>query len=226
MKRNILEKVMFVLVFAVCFCMICSISDSFAAPKEKAVKATPEGKFTALNPVAYMPEIDQIPLAPRVSDLNGKTVYIVTSMPHGGSGFDAFLEKVGKELKKKFPTINVVHLNRGDSYMSADDPKQRGEIESKAAAYIYGGNPTGTITQSAFTFTTKLEKAGKPGMVVIYDNLKEVADKTRLVSGCPVRYSMVPNPPEKLNEKEFAAALDNIIKALTTPLTADEKKNR
>ena len=224
MERNILEKVMFVLVFAACFCTICSISNSFAAPKAKAVKAVPEGRFTALNPVAYMPEIDQIPLAPRVSDLNGKTIYIVASMPHGGSGFDAFLEKVGNELKKKFPTINVVHMNRGDTYMDADDPKLRGEIESKAASYIYGGNPTGTITQTAFTFTTKLEKAGKPGMVVIYDNLKGVADKTRLVSGCPVRYSMVPNPPEKLNEKEFVAAFDNIIKALTTPLTADEKK--
>jgi hypothetical protein len=204
--------------------MICSISDSFAASKIKAVRAAPESKFTTLNPVANMPEIDQIPLAPRVSDLNGKTVYIVSSMPHGGSGFDAFLEKVGKELKNKFPTINVVHMNRGDSYMSADDPKQRSEIESKAASYIYGGNPTGSITQTAFTFTTKLEKAGKPGTVVIYDNLKKVADKTRLVSGCPVRYSMVPNPPEKMTEKEFDAALDNIIKALTTPLTADEKK--
>jgi hypothetical protein len=224
MERNILQKMVFVLVFAICFCWICSISDSFAAPKEKSVKAAPESKFTALNPVAHMPEIDQIPLAPRVSELNGKTIYIISSMPHGGSGLDAFLEKVGMELKIKFPTTNVVYMNRGDSYMSADDPKQRGEIESKAASYIYGGNPTGTITQSAFTFTTQLEKSGKPGMVVIYDNLKGVADKTRLVSGCPVRYSMVPNPPEKLNEKEFTAALDNIMKALTAPLTADEKK--
>lgn len=224
MEKKIFKKVMFVLVLALCFCTICSVSDSFAAPKEKAVKAVPEGKFTALNPVAYMPEIDQIPLAPRVSDLNGKTVYIVTSMPHGGSGFDAFLEKVGNELKKKFPTINIVPMNRGDSYMG-DDPKQRAEIVSKSAAYIYGGNPTGTMTQSAFTFTTQLEKAGKPGTVVIYDNMKKVADETRLVSGCPVRYSMVPNPPEKLNEKEFTAAIDNIIKALTTPLTADEKKS-
>ena len=91
--------------------------NSFAAAKEKVAATALEGKFTALNPVAYMPEVDLIPLAPRVSDLNGKTVYIINSMPHGGSGFDAFLEKVGKELKKKFPTVNVVHLNRGDGYM-------------------------------------------------------------------------------------------------------------
>jgi hypothetical protein len=225
MEKEFFGKITFISVLVFSLCVICSISDGFAATKTKAVKTVPEGKFTALNPAAYVSEVDLIPLAPRVSDLNGKTVYIVTSMPHGGSGFDAFLERVGNELKKKFPTISVVPVNRGDGYMSADDPKQRSEIESKAAGYIYGGNPTGSITQNAFTFTAKLEKAGKPGTGVIYDNLKRVADKTRLVSGCPVRYSMVPNPPEKMDEKEFAAAFDNIIKALTTPLTADEKKS-
>jgi hypothetical protein len=216
---------MFVLILALCFCTICSVSDSFAAAKEKVAKAAPEGKFTALNPVAYMPEIDQIPLAPRVSDLNGKTVYIINSWPHGGSGFDAFLEKVGKGLKSKFPTINVVHINRGDNYDRPDDPQQRGEVVAKSDAYVYGGNRTGLMNQHAFNYTAQLEKAGKPGTVVIYDNLKKVADRTRLTSGCPVRYSMIPDPPEKLNEKEFTAAFDNIIKALTTPLTADEKKS-
>ena len=225
MERKNLRKVMFVFVLAVSFCMICSISDSFAAPKEKAVKAAPEGKFTVLNPVAYMPEIEQISLAPRVSDLNGKNVYIINSWPHGGSGFDAFLEKVGSELKKKFPTVNIVNINRGDNYDRPDDPKQRAEVVAKADAYIYGGNRTGLMNQHAFNYTAQLEKAGKPGTVVIYDNLKKVADRTRLTSGCPVRYSMVPDPPEKLSEKEFAAAFDNIVKALTTPLTADEKKS-
>jgi len=223
METEYFRKVASIFVFALSFCVICYTTDGFAATKSKAEKSTPEGKFSVLNPVAYMPEIDQIPLAPRVSDLNGKTVYIITSMPHGGSGFDAFLQRVGNELRKKFPTINVIHMNRGDSYMG-DDPKQRAEIVSKSDSYIYGGNPTGLMTQSAFTFTAQLEKAGKPGTVIIYDNLKKVADKTRIVSGCPVRYSMVPNPPEKLNEKEFAAALDNIIKALIVPLTTEEKK--
>ena len=225
METKIFEKAMFILVLTLFFCPICSVSNSFAATKEEIAATALEGKFTALNPVAYMPEIDQIPLAPRVSDLNGKTVYIINSWPHGGSGFDAFLEKVGNELKKKFPTINVVHMNRGDSYDRPDDPQQRAEIVSKAASYIYGGNRTGLMNLYAFAFTTQLEKAGKPGTVVIYDNLKKVADKTRLTSGCPVRYSMVPDPPEKLSEKEFAAAFDNIVKALTTPLTADEKKS-
>jgi len=224
METKIFEKAMFILVLALFFCTICYVSDSFAAAEEKVAAAAQEAKFTALNPTAYMPEVELIPLAPRVSDLNGKTVYIITSMPHGGSGFDAFLEKIGKELKKKFPTIDVVHLNRGDGYMG-DDPKQRDEIVSKATSYIYGGNPTGLLTQGAFTFSSKLEKAGKPGTVVIFDNLKKVADKTRLGAGCLVRYSAVPNPPETMNEKEFTAAFDNIIKALTTPLTADEKKS-
>ena len=224
METKFFEKLMFFLVLALFFCTICSVSDGFAAAKEKVVAAAREGKFTALNPVAYMPEVDLIPLAPRVSDLNDKTVYIITSMPHGGSGFDAFLEKVDKELKKKFPTINVVHLNRGDGYMG-DDPKQRDEIVSKAASYVYGGNPTGLLTAGAFTFSAKLEKAGKPGAVVIFDNLKKVSDKTRMGLGCPVRYSAVPNPPEKMNEKEFAGAIENIIKALTSPLTVDEKKS-
>jgi len=224
METKIFEKAMFILVLALFFCTICSVSESFAAAKGKvAAAAAPEAKFTVLNPVAYMPEVELIPLAPRVSDLNGKTVYIINSMPHG-SGLDDFLEKVGKELTKRFPGINVVHLNRGPGYMG-DDPKQREEVVAKASSYIYGGNPTGLLTAGAFTYSSKLEKAEKPGTIIIFDNLKKVSDKTRMGLGCPIRYSAVPNPPETMNEKEVAGALDNIIKALISPLTADEKKS-
>jgi hypothetical protein len=223
MEKKIFRNLMIVFVF--CLCFIYSASDSSAQAKKAAIKAAPEGKFTALNPVAYMPEVELVPLAARLSDLNGKTVYIVNSWPHGGSGFDAFLEKVGNELKKKFPAVKIVNINRGENYDRPDDPKQREEVVAKADAFIYGGNRTGLMNQHAFNYSTLLEKAGKPGTVIIYDNLKKVADKTRLTLGCPVRYSMVPDPPEKLNDKEFAAACDNIVKALTIPLTVNEKKS-
>ncbi len=225
METSSFRETFGVCVLAVCFIVACVTPAGFAAaPKLKEARTVAEAKFTALNPVAYMPEIEQVPLATRVPDLNGKTVYIINSWPHGGSGFDGLLEKIAAGLRKKFPTVSIVNINRGENYDRPDDPKQRAEVVAKADAYIYGGNRTGLMNQYAFNYTVQLEKAGKPGMVLIYDNLKKVADRTRLTAGCPVRYSIVPDPPEKLSDKEFGVLFDNVVKALTTPLTADEKR--
>ncbi|MBN1255510.1 MAG: hypothetical protein JXA50_09585 [Deltaproteobacteria bacterium] len=214
---NYFDKTIVIFIFSIVCCVTFAISTiSNAQTKD-------ETQYAALDPSGEKPEVQLIPLAPRGSDLNGKVVYIINSMPHG-SGMDKFLDEVGKALKKRFPKATVVSMNRGDGYMR-DDPNQRKEIAGKANAYVYGGSPTGSLTASAFAYASQLEKAGVPGTVIIYDTLAKVAISTRESIGSLIRYTAIPFPPESMKGKQKSAALDSIISALTVSLTADEKKS-
>jgi len=93
-----------------------------------------ENKYAALNPSGIIPEVELKPLAPRVPDLSGKTVYCVSQ--HVGNA-DIFLEKVAKELPKYAPGVRAVYKPKPGVYMS-DDPELWDEIAKEADALIYG----------------------------------------------------------------------------------------
>lgn len=181
-----------------------------------------EPTLKALNPRAYMPEIDLIPLSERVSDLNGKVVYIINSWKEG-SELEGILEKAGEALKKRFPDVKIVSMYKPSPYMS-DDPELWDEMSKKANAFIYGAAPSCSTTYFAILRSAGLEKRGLPGLAIIYDSLIEDAKTAIEGVGARIRWASVPYPPKSMTEKQVSDAMEGIVSALTKPLTDEEKK--
>jgi hypothetical protein len=218
MKKGYALQAVFVVIFAVLFSGICSTiyAQKTDTPKEEAL-------FAALDPRGTQPPGDLIPLAPRVSDLNGKTVYIIKSWPRD-SGLEGMFNKAAEAIKNRFPAVTVVSKDRNTRY-SFDDPELWKEMkDNKVATFIYGVAPSSSTTAYAFKYSAKLEKDGIPGTVLIFDSLISVAKDTQTRIGAPVRYTAVSYPETSLSENQVSNAMNSIIGNLTSPLTNEETK--
>jgi hypothetical protein len=94
--------------------------------------ASGEVKLTALNPRGIPPPITLIPMAPRLSTLDGKTIYLVSD---GFPGADHFLDQVGIWFKKNMPNVTTVYRLKAGGFAD-DDPKLNAEIKDKGQAVI------------------------------------------------------------------------------------------
>jgi len=100
------------------------------AKKKGAVAGEP--KLSVLNPRGLPPPITLIPMAPRLSTLDGKTVYLVSD---GFPGADAFLNQVSIWFKKNMPNVTTVYRLKAGGFAD-DDPKLNAEIKEKGQAVI------------------------------------------------------------------------------------------
>jgi hypothetical protein len=100
--------------------------------KTKKVANSGEPKLTVLNPRGLPPPITLIPMAPRLSTLDGKTVYLVSD---GFPGADAFLNQVSIWFKKNMPEVKTVYRLKAGGFAD-DDPKLNAEIKANGQAVI------------------------------------------------------------------------------------------
>ncbi len=90
--------------------------------------------FTVLNPIGLMKEVKPVPLAGRVQDLSGKTVYCISQ--HVGDA-DKFLKKIAEALPEFIRGAKAVFRRRTSAYME-NEPELWDEIRKEGAAFIYG----------------------------------------------------------------------------------------
>lgn len=108
-----------------------STKDHQGAKSQKAA-GTPGEKFVGLNPKALPPSITLIPMAPRLSTLDGKTVYLVDTGFHGGG---ALLSQIQIWFHKNMPSVTTVVKRKAGPY-AEDDPQLWAEIKAKGNAAI------------------------------------------------------------------------------------------
>jgi len=104
------------------------------AQTQKAVKEKEQIAYGALNPRGIPEPIKIIALAPRISDLNGKTVYVVNC---GKTYADEILAGVARLLPERFPGVKVVHIGKKKFY-GEDEPELWKEIKERANAVVIG----------------------------------------------------------------------------------------
>ncbi|MGD0957160.1 MAG: hypothetical protein ABR953_10085 [Candidatus Acidiferrales bacterium] len=106
------------------------------ANQDKAKKgkkgAAVESQLTVLNPRGIPPPITLVPMAPRLSTLDGKTIYLVSD---GFPGADAFLNQMSIWFKKNMPSVTTVYRLKAGGFAD-DDPKLNAEIKEKGQAVI------------------------------------------------------------------------------------------
>jgi hypothetical protein len=93
-----------------------------------------ETKITVYNPLGQPPAIKKVPMAPRITNLEGKTVYIVDI---GFSATHQLLTELQDILKKKYPKTKWELRTKIGTYFN-DDPELWKEIKEKGHAMIMG----------------------------------------------------------------------------------------
>jgi hypothetical protein len=102
-----------------------------SAKSTKAASGSGE-KFVGLNPKSMPPSITLIPMAPRLSSLDGKTVYLVDTGFHGGG---ALLNQIQVWFQQNMPGVTTVLRRKAGPY-AEDDPQLWAEIKAKGNAAI------------------------------------------------------------------------------------------
>lgn len=147
-----------------------------------------------ISPLGRRAWREPIAAAPRPSTLNGRTVHLVLSLPHG-SGMEPLIEAVGTGLKRHFPDVTLVLVVRKDRYMS-DDPEQRAEIErTSQPCVIYFGSGTGALNQVAARYCAELERAGVPTLLIVPTAFTAAVAHMSDTLRCPLVYLGAPATP-------------------------------
>jgi hypothetical protein len=124
------------LIALVCVGLFCSFPAARAQGKAAAAKAAPcAEKITVLNPLGTPPPIKLRNMAPRLSTLEGKTIYVVDD---GFVGGDNLLLEIVDWFGKNYPNTKVVFKRKGGMGFEAEDPALWAEIKKNANAVIIG----------------------------------------------------------------------------------------
>lgn len=91
-------------------------------------------KFAVLNPVGFPPKINAKPMAPRLSTLDGKTLYLVDPR-FDDSGL--FLRQVQSWFADHMPSVKT-RLVEMSSVYTKDDPKTWEMIKANGDGAIIG----------------------------------------------------------------------------------------
>lgn len=90
--------------------------------------------ITVLNPMGYPPKVRRKDLAPRLSSLDGKTIYLVDCRFDDS---DIFLEQMAAWFREHLPAVRPVVKRISSVYLN-DDPATWEEIKAKGHAAIVG----------------------------------------------------------------------------------------
>jgi len=183
-----------------------------------------KGKVTleVLNPRGVLQSVPITGLSnPRVTDLDGKRIALMSEKEESLHFFDA-LEEL---LKKKYPTASIL---RFDSPVNPSRPDNTAEVAEQCDVWMQGVKTSGS---SVVDYDIKMEKLGKPGASFCIDSLLPQRQRLAEVNGMPtlriitipaISYLGAEGYPEKM-KLVAASVFDTTINALTSPLTKAEK---
>ena len=99
-------------------------------PKARSTGSAP--KFTALSPKGTPPPVMRYSMAPSLSTLEGKTIYLVDT---GFFGADLLLQQVADWYQRNMPSVKTVLRKKAGTYPT-DDPKLWAVIKANGNATI------------------------------------------------------------------------------------------
>ena len=105
-----------------------------AIPIFSGISRAQDPKITVLNPLGQPPAIVRVPMAPRITSLEGKTIYIVDI---GFTDTHQLLTEMQKLLEGKYPKTTWIVRKKIGTYFD-DDPELWKEIKEKGAGMIMG----------------------------------------------------------------------------------------
>lgn len=114
--------------------LVLLISLLFMVPAFTGGAMAKESKITVFNPLGQPPAIERVSMAPRITNLKGKTIYIVDI---GFSATHQLLTELQDLLGERYPDTKWIVRNKIGTYFN-DDPKLWAEIKEKGHGMIMG----------------------------------------------------------------------------------------
>lgn len=199
-------------------------------------------QYTVLSPRGDVDPIKQIPLNPRVADLNSATIGLFSSFKEH---WPVILDEIGRQLQQRFPGVKLTRFQytkdlnayNQDAAEVGKDAEVRPQFEEwikDVDAVIVANADAGSCTLYLTYNATYPEHLGKPTVMTLRQEYEGLARRAAELRGVPALrtaeldiwdISMEPDITRFVNEvipERVAAALDDIIAALTAPLTAEE----
>jgi hypothetical protein len=105
------------------------------APLQAQQAAKP--KITVMNPVITSKMKDRVPLSPRLTTLDGKTLYLVDISWGGPEAAYSVFEEIQSWFKQNMPGVKLV-LKRKTGMYTQDDPALWAEIKQNGNAALIG----------------------------------------------------------------------------------------
>jgi len=102
--------------------------------KKKDAGASAEPKLVGLNPKGMPPSITLLPLAPRFSSLDGKTLYMVDI---GFNNGNVFFQEMQRWFNENMPSVKTIYRRKAGDYPQ-EDPALWAEVKAAGAAVIMG----------------------------------------------------------------------------------------
>lgn len=190
----------------------------------------PDALLNVHNPMGYPPKVLRKQPAPRLSSLDGKTVYLIDSR------FDdsvELLRQVQAWFAQRMPGVTT-KLVQMASYYGKDDPDLWAEIREKGHGAIIGVGHCSSCAPAVSTHAITLEtKYGVPAVALHTDKFVKVVQSVTRMGGLPqAALVFVPQPVMGQSEAQLRAyvegndphsgrpVMQEIIEALTQPLPA------
>jgi hypothetical protein len=133
MKRNML--------FGSLLLVMAALSSFLTPPatgQAKAGKSDEERLITVLNPAISTKMTERVPLSPRLSSLEGKTIYLIDMQWGGPEAAYSVFEEMQNWFSHNMPSVNIV-IKRMSSGPFGDDPALRKEIVDKKVDGVITG---------------------------------------------------------------------------------------
>jgi len=91
-----------------------------------------EAKITVLSPMGTPPPIKSLAMAPRLDNLDGKTVYFVDD---GYLNADVLLKEMVAWMEKNRPNVKAIYRRKAGAFLD-EDPALWAEIKEKGDAMV------------------------------------------------------------------------------------------
>ncbi len=105
--------------------------------QQRKSKAAAKPRITVLNPAVESQMVDRLPLSPRLSTLDGKTIYLVDINWGGPDAAYSVFEEIQSWFAQNKPGTKIVIKRKAGSY-TTDDPALWKEIAKNGHAAIIG----------------------------------------------------------------------------------------
>ncbi|HVN97450.1 MAG TPA: hypothetical protein VMT62_13555 [Syntrophorhabdaceae bacterium] len=199
-------------------------------------------QYEALNPRGDVDPVHTIGLQPRVKNLNNITLGLYATFK---IHWVQILDEIGRQLQHRYPKMKIARFQYTkdlNAYTQvaevAKDPEVRPAFEKwlkGVDAVLTANGDAGSCTLYLTYNTTLVERLGKPVVMMLKDQYLDIFKRAAALRGVPAMRHVFLDIPDISDNKNIdhwmggelsrrvAAVLDDIVAALTKPLTPEEK---
>ena len=136
-KENVRKKQLLTSFLLLIMAAVASAGLAPSQAQQRKAKAAAQPKITVLNPAISSQMVDRVPLSPRLSTLEGKTLYLVDISWGGPEAAYSVFEEIKAWFAQNKPSTKIV-IKRKTGMYSMDDPALWKEIKQNANAALIG----------------------------------------------------------------------------------------